>query len=451
MRNTLIAKFLTYLAMKPTRPSNIDRRNFLKVSATGVLGTSIFNNNSAFTCKDEPEIPKIKEYRTLGRTGFRVSDISIGGTSFTQSGNMLKILLKTGMNYIDTSPIYGPCEKLIGNCMNEIDRKTLFISTKFFARSGFTKDDVLNSFRRSLSALKTEYIDCYQLQNCLSTEMVKNENWHAALKQLKEEGRIRYVGIACHGTAFLDSPRESMEEVLITAINDGRYDFFMLVYNFMNYEQGKRIMQECRKKGIATAIMKSNPILYLDRAKEQINDESFADDKNFIKATIERFKNAPAEAESFMQSNQIGDFRTLRDAAIRFILDNDDVNTIPLAFLNYDDVRSFISLSGQRMSSNDTTLLKSYENYFGRLYCRHACGICESACPNHVPVNTLLRYRHYLVGNGREAYALREYNNHKHPNASLCLNCEGFCEKVCPFGVPAQALLVDAHRNLNLG
>jgi predicted aldo/keto reductase-like oxidoreductase len=439
--------------MKPTRYSNINRRNFLKVSAAGVLGTSILNNSNSLIYENEPKIPKIKDYRTLGRTGFRVSDISIGGTTLmlNTQAHLLRILLASGMNYIDTSPIYGPCETIIGGCMNEIDRKTLFISTKFFPKTGFTKDDVLYSFRRSLSALKTEYIDCYQMQNCLSSELVTNENWHAALKQLKEEGRLRFAGVACHGTAFIDSPRENMEEVLTTALNDGRYDLFLLVYNFMNHEQGKRIMQECKKKGIATTIMKTNPVQLLNNYTNFYNNESFADSKDFIEIVIDHFKDSPEEAKSFMKLNNINDFNALRDAAIKFILNNDDVYTIPLSFQNIDDIIRFVALSGQRLSSNDTILLKSYENSYGRLYCRHACGICESACPNHVPVNTLLRFRHYLVGNSNEAYALREYNRHKGPNASLCLNCEGFCEKVCPFKVPAQALLVDAHRNLNLG
>lgn len=435
--------------MESNSSSNSDRRSFIRLTALGVLGTGISKTNQNFEREEEPELLQIKSYRTLGRTKFKVSDISIGGTSlvFHDKEIFLRNLLKTGMNFIDASPIYGACETLIGNCLKDFDRKKLFLSTKYFPKKDFTKEDVLNSARQSLEKMKTDYVDCLQLQNCLSSDQVLNENWLSATRQLKEEGKIKHIGVACHGSAFVDTPRETMEEVLMTAINSGHYDLLMLAYNFLNSDQGNRIMKECHKKNIATTIMKTNPVVSHETYKKWA--ETYPEN-TFIKSVIKRFENAEKDSEEFMKLNNLKDYSALRAAAIKFILNNENVNTIPLTFLNYEDVDFYVPLSGQKLKTGDISLLNSYEEKLGKLYCRHGCNICEAACPAKVPVNTLLRFRHYYVGNGREAYALREYNSFKGPNAANCLTCDGKCQKLCPFEVPTQTLLIDAHSGLSL-
>ncbi len=77
-------------------------------------------------------------------------------------------------------------------------------------------------------------------------------------------------------------------------------------------------------------------------------------------------------------------------------------------------------------------------------------GECESHCPHRVPVNTIMRYNHYFRAQGREKDALEKYANLPGPKADMCEDCSGYCEKICPYGIPIQVLLTLAHQTLTI-
>ena len=81
-------------------------------------------------------------------------------------------------------------------------------------------------------------------------------------------------------------------------------------------------------------------------------------------------------------------------------------------------------------------ILAAYKEECGELYCRHACGICESSCPHHVPVNTIMRYNHYFEAQGSEKFAMEKYAQLETSKADHCRNCAGWCQTSCPYGVP---------------
>ena len=95
-------------------------------------------------------------------------------------------------------------------------------------------------------------------------------------------------------------------------------------------------------------------------------------------------------------------------------------------------------------------ILAAYKEECGELYCRHACGICESSCPHHVPVNTIMRYNHYFEAQGSEKFAMEKYAQLETSKADHCRNCAGWCQTSCPYGVPIQGLLNIAHAQLTL-
>jgi predicted aldo/keto reductase-like oxidoreductase len=95
-------------------------------------------------------------------------------------------------------------------------------------------------------------------------------------------------------------------------------------------------------------------------------------------------------------------------------------------------------------------MLTDYKSLSGSLYCRHACGECEPRCPNDVPVNTIMRYQHYFMSQGREKQAMEKYAALPRTNAAVCVDCVGHCEMACPYGVKVQGLLMAAHHTLSL-
>ena len=88
------------------KKNNMDRRNFIKASAASLTGAGLLlPTTGVFAAETSEEAPvKIREYRTLGRTGFKASDISVGKP---YNAAVLGALLDTGINYIDTAESYG--------------------------------------------------------------------------------------------------------------------------------------------------------------------------------------------------------------------------------------------------------------------------------------------------------------------------------------------------------
>ncbi len=441
--------------------TGIDRRSFIKKSTAGLFGSGLFGRRG-FSCnqeKSETDSPRIKEYRTLGRTGFKVSDLATG--DFDDPGPF-RGLLDAGVNYIDTSESYGQHGKKIGEAIKGRDRNSLFISSKLQAdtsirrigKEGTTKEGFIRRAHRVMDALQTDYLDCLMLSSPETIDMLKTPGFHEATEQLKKEGKIRFVGVSHHGSQWmLQKPKVSMGEMLLAAAEDGRFDVFLLAYNFLKEDMSERVLEVCGQKNIGTTLMKTNPIRsynhlkqYLDSARTSKGRELTDQDRE----NLARMEKKVENAQTFIQKYNLKSEKEISDAAIRFCLSNPNVHTICVTVLNFDEMRNFLKLSGSRLGPRDKALLSAYKNECGSLYCRHACGVCESACPYGIPVNTIMRYDHYFVSQGREKHAMTKYAALETQKADICQSCEGYCQSACPYGVPVRALLSTAHRTLTI-
>ena len=112
-----IQQYLIYFTKK-----DISRRGFIGSSLAAAAGLGLSSKDRLFgeNAFQESDKPKIKEYRTLGRTGFKVSDISFGGGNLTDEA-ILATALDAGVNYIDTAEHYarGNSETTIGKVMKK--------------------------------------------------------------------------------------------------------------------------------------------------------------------------------------------------------------------------------------------------------------------------------------------------------------------------------------------
>ena len=450
----------------------LDRRNFIKNAVFGLIGGGWLSRSadSARQAAADSETPRIKEYRTLGRTGFKVSDLGMG---HVEDEGLLRTFLDAGVNYIDTSEGYRYNERTLGNVMDSLDRKSLFITSKVMFRTGYThssqlgitKEGFLKKAYRILESLRTDYLDCLMISTCETVEMLKNEAFHAATEQLKKEGRLKFVGASNHGSQFWGPPlKEPMEKILLAAAEDGRFDVVLMAYNFLKDDKSEHVLEVCSQKNIGTTLMKVNPIRTYNEMKEWLEENLFSKSKeereDLIRRVAEqgvsieeedrRMKKKVEDAQEFLKRHNLKSDKEIRDAAIRFVLSNPNVNTVCYTLKNYSETLEFLKLSGSRLTSRDKELLASYSRECGSLYCRHACGLCESACPHQVPVHTIMRYDHYFVAQGREKHAMAEYAGLASTKANVCQNCPGYCESACPYGVPVQALLASAHQTLSL-
>lgn len=425
----------------------------MKNSTVAVLGAGVLGESEWLEAqgKEASEPAKIKEFRTLGRTGFKVSDISTGGPHNVE---LLQALLDSGVNYIDTAEGYGRgnSERTVGKAMKNRDRKPVFITTKLGVEKDNTKGNLLDRARKCLERLDTDYIDCLMNHLPENLETLNSEAFHAASSQLKSEGRVRFVGLSHHGSNHRRDPEESMEKILLAAAEDGRYDVMLLAYNFLNEDKGDKVLEVCREKNIGITLMKTNPVggyygmkEYVEKAKKE-GKEVRESSLNYL----ERLKKKTERAEGFIKRYGLNNPGEIRDAAIRWALNNTNVHTACISFDTFSDIEEYVRLSGSRFTPVDQAKLTAYAEGCGSLYCRHACGVCESQCPHSVPVNTIMRYHHYFQAQRREKHAMQKYANLAAAKADKCRDCEGHCETSCPYGVPIQGLLNCAHQNLIL-
>lgn len=438
---------------------HLGRRNFLKTAVMGMIGSGMAAK-SGWASKGETagkygqetkdiSSLKIKGYRILGRTGFKVSDLAVGQV---QNEGLMSAMLDAGMNYIDTAESYPGHHRIVGKVIKGRDRKSIFINSKMLMEGDISKEGLIKRVYKALEELETEYIDCMMMHLPDKLESLKIESFHAAMAQLKSEGKIHHVGASHHGSFWFRDPEETMEKILLAAADDGRFDVFLMAYNFLQMDQAEKVLQVCKEKNIGTALMKTKPVAsyYLLKSRVEQLEKEGKEIHPLFKDGLVRFKDKADRAEQFIKRYDLKNLDEINAAAIRFVLDNPNVNTVCCSLRNYGEMERFIPLSGTKLSDQDKAMLAAYKEGCAALYCRHACGLCEPQCPHHVPVNTIMRYNHYFIAQGREKEAMLKYAAIPGANADKCRECQGYCEAACPYNVPIQGMLILAHDQLCL-
>jgi len=432
----------------------INRRQFMKNSALGVMGVHLAGKNIKLDAAEDstPSLGKIKSFRPLGQTGFKISDVSLGGVSNVE---VIKAMLEAGVNYIDTAESYsrGKSEISMGQAIKSFKRESLFINTKLHIKENESRESILKRAEQCLKRLDTPYVDCLMTHNPSSTEMVAYEPFFQACQQLKEQGKLKFIGISSHGERH-GREGEPMDKILLAAARDSRFSVMLLVYNFIQKEMAERVIAVCREKKIGVTLMKTNPVGRYLSMKERIEEMKSKQEQDperlkRMEDYFESLKKTAEQGEWFINKFKLTNPTEIRIASTRFILSNPDVATVLARTTSFEDVEQFLEASGTSLSTAEARKLAAFTRGPGKFYCRHACGICESSCPHQVPINTIMRYNHYFEAQGQEKVALSKYFHLSGKKADVCSNCFGFCEKACPYEVPIQGLLCLAHDRLS--
>ncbi len=430
----------------------LNRRNFIKNSTLGIIGGALVNKSligeEVKTPVETKPDPVVKEYRILGRTGFKVSDISLG---YSGNAQVIRKALESGVNYIDSAESYKN-QKFVGEAIKVVDRKKVFITSKLEIKKDKSEAGFIKRFNQCLKELDTEYIDCMMIHSAEDIETLKTPGFHSAMDQMKKEGKLKYVGVSNHGSNWFKAPQVTMAAILNEAVKDGRFDVFLMAYNYLQKDLGAEVIENCKKEGVGVTLMKVNPIgMYYtirDRIKK-LEEEKKKVHPLYLEGIV-RFKKRAEEAEGFIKKYNLNNPEEIRDAAVKFVLSNPNVNAVCCAMRNFDHIGEFIKLSGTVITAPEKKMLSQYKEGPGQLYCRHGCNECESSCPEELKISDMMRYNHYFDAHNREKYAIKKYMSLNGKDAALCAECSGHCEKACPYGLPVQGLLSMVHKNLSL-
>jgi aryl-alcohol dehydrogenase-like predicted oxidoreductase len=358
---------------------------------------------------------RVKAYRRLGRTEYRISDVVLGtgGLSGDKGTEIARLAFDRGVNYVDTSPDYSAhgSEECVGRAL-EGRRDEIFVATKFCNALGHLPpgtpvETYMAAVEGSLGRLRTDHVDLVHVHSCDEVERLMDPNVHEAFDRLKEQGKARFLGVSTH------TPR--LVQVANPAIDSGRFDVMMLAYHHGIWPQlGSIIDRAHQERDMGVVAMKT-----LKGAKHN---------------GLAGFK---TEANAYSQ------------AALRWVLSNPSVSCAVISFTKLAHCDEYLAASGTELTSNDSSLLEKYDREILGSYCAPHCGACLDACPEELAVHDVLRHRMYFEDYGREKEAMRLYAALER-NASVCASCSGPCLGSCPVGVNIPDRMRGAHDLLTL-
>src|ERR1035438_3439967 len=226
------------MSKHPTKqPSNSNRRSFLK--AGGIMGAAVLGSaalpdvvrgqsNPPTHTASSDSMPT----RNLGKTGYKVGIFSLGGQASLEKPNneaaaisIIERALDLGVNYIDTSSIYGGpgrwSEQYVGKVMAH-RRSEAFLATKTKER---TREGSMRMIEKSLELLKTDHVDLWQLHDigiqANVDEVFAKGGAMEALLEMKDQKVVRHLGITGHfrPDALMECIHRYPFDTILMAIN----------------------------------------------------------------------------------------------------------------------------------------------------------------------------------------------------------------------------------------
>ncbi|HET7342318.1 MAG TPA: aldo/keto reductase [Methylomirabilota bacterium] len=200
------------------------------------------------------------ERRPFGRTGHMSTVTLFGGAALAQASQdaadrALELLLRHGVNHIDTAARYGDSELRIAPWMAR-HRREFFLATKTASR---TAREAREDIHRSLERLRVDHVDLIQFHS-----LMHPDDWDATMGpggaleaaiEARQQGLVRFIGVTGHGWTIAAMHRRSL----------ARFDFdsVLLPYNifFHHNERYRRAFEEvltvCRERNVAVQVIKS--------------------------------------------------------------------------------------------------------------------------------------------------------------------------------------------------
>ncbi|MDL2250378.1 putative aldo/keto reductase-like oxidoreductase [Lachnospiraceae bacterium PM6-15] len=355
-------------------------------------------------------------YKEYGNTGMKVSAVGLGTMRYDEedilAGRFEKCAqiplyaLEKGINYWDTAPFYchDKSEIVTGMALSQVDRSKVYVTSKVNFGTLDTKTPTKDDFRRrlelSLSRLQTDYIDFYHMW-C----MLNLDSWEAHMEALygffeeaKSEGLIRNIVFSSH----------MQGNDIETVVDSGKFKGMLIGYNALNYRFRQSGIKKAYEKGMGVVVM--NPL-----------------GGGLI----------PEHPDTFAYLAKDTDL-TVAQAALRFVASHKEI-TVTLAGCTTeahvdDAVRAVEGLKEEPAE----VVAGRLENAGVSLndLCT-GCGYCDN-CPVGIPIPKYMDAYNMKILMGKEKAIEERLENHwgiTKDKAAECVAC-GACEAACTQHLP---------------
>ena len=331
------------------------------------------------------------EYRTLGKTGLKVSRMGFGGIPIQKideegTRRLLQEMAEKGINYIDSARGYTVSEQYIGYGLQGI-RDKFILATKSMSR---TKDAMAADIETSLKNFRTDYIDLYQVHNPSMEQLdqvIGEGGALEALMEAKATGKIGHIGLTAHSTAVFER-----------ALELDWVETIMFPYNIVE-QQGAELIHRCTEKNIGFIDMK--PL-----AGGAIEDGTLA---------------------------------------LRYVCSNPDVTVVIPGMAESSELEENMAACSKEapLTEEELAKMEAVRKQLGTDFCRR-CNYC-APCSVGINIPSVFLFAGYLQRYDLGDWARDRYSTLK-VKASACIEC-GKCEPRCPYHLPIREKLKQCARD----
>ncbi len=346
---------------------------------------------------------------------------------FVQLERMVDAYMERGFIYFDTAYPYhkGFSERAVKKVLtNRYDREDFLVADKLPAWSLKSRGDVQTIFDEQLVRTGLDFFDFYLLHSV-------EKKWYPIYEKydcfswamdLKREGRIRHFGISYHDDA------ELLEQILSA---HPEIEFVQLQINYLDWDnpvvQAHANYEVCRRHGVAINVM------------EPVKGGTLA--------------NLPTVAEAILK--EVHPNWSMASWALRYVASLDGLMVMLSGMSdeaqmndNLDTMSNFVPLSGEEYEAMEKVVsVLSGKSQIGCTACRY----CVDGCPKHILIPELFRAQNSVLMYGENNRAHSYYNSSVsggHGLASDCIGC-GKCESACPQHLPIRSLLRDVAKTFD--
>lgn len=326
-------------------------------------------------------------YRTLGKTGMKVTTVGYG-CMITSDSTVITRAVDMGINYFDTSRNYqnGQNERMVGAALGA-KRKNIFLSSKCDEKTG---TGILAELDTTLKELNTDYLDVWYLHG-LGTAAQITDDLVEAQRKAKRQGKVRFIGVSTHTLP-----------AIVDRVIETKLDVVLAQYNFTSAEAYGAGLDKLNQAGVGLVAMK-------------------------VMARAGRRGRGGAEPAPAAPAGRPA-------AALKWVIKNPAIATTVPSMTDIDQLEENFRVMGQAFTDADakvlTAALKEVRPYFCSM-----CGKCDGQCPKGLPARDLVRFVMYADGYGQFGLGRENFQRMSAEHRAIrCGDCAS-CAIHCPNGV----------------